>query len=176
MKKIYLAGPDVFRANALKHFEMLKTLCNKYGFEGLSPFDNDVNFDGELLSKKHSCHIFLGNIKQINNCDIIIANLVPFRGVCIDDGTAFEIGLGFAKEKLMYGYSEYCNMTMNEIIQFYFDITEGSDLKQSEFPIIESFEGNCVNLMIQESIELSGGKILKSFEDCLIDLKENYNL
>jgi hypothetical protein len=40
-----------------------------------------------------------------------------------------------------------------------------------EFVMIEAFGHNCVNLMIQESIELSGGKILSTFEECLIDLK-----
>jgi nucleoside 2-deoxyribosyltransferase len=40
MRTIYLAGPDVFRINALEHFIEMKKLCQKYGFNDLSPFDN----------------------------------------------------------------------------------------------------------------------------------------
>ena len=36
-RKLYLAGPDVFRADAVAHGEALKALCARYGFEGLYP-------------------------------------------------------------------------------------------------------------------------------------------
>ncbi|MCT0975824.1 nucleoside 2-deoxyribosyltransferase, partial [Pseudomonas aeruginosa] len=39
-RKLYLAGPDVFRADAVAHGEALKALCARYGFEGLYPLDN----------------------------------------------------------------------------------------------------------------------------------------
>ena len=38
MKKIYLAGPDVFLANAIEEGERLKALCQDYGYEGLLSF------------------------------------------------------------------------------------------------------------------------------------------
>lgn len=40
MKKIYLAGPDVFEKDALEVGKVLKALCNEFGFEGLFPLDN----------------------------------------------------------------------------------------------------------------------------------------
>lgn len=164
MKKIYLAGPDVFRKDAYKHFENMKKLCDKYGFIGLSPFDNDNTFDGEAFSSKHSVYIFKGNLIQIKNCDIIIANLIPFRGCCVDDGTAWELGCGYAQDKILYGYTPHCTLTLQEV-------TNQIPKLIDEFPNVETFGRNCVNLMLQESIELSGGKILATFEDCLIDLK-----
>jgi nucleoside 2-deoxyribosyltransferase len=160
-KKIYLAGPDVFRENPIEHFNKLKELCSEYGFEGLSPFDNE-NFDGELFSKAHSTNVFLSNVNLIvEKCDIIVANLTQFRGACVDDGTAWEIGCGYAHKRLMYGYTSEFNIPMP--LQYLLHNIS------SEFPNVESFANNCVNLMLQESIELSGGKILASFEDCLID-------
>jgi len=159
--KIYLAGPDVFRSNPLEHFEAIKKLCDKYGFIGLSPFDNEDSFDGELFSKQHSTAVFLGNVGLIKNCNIIIANLVPFRGACVDDGTAFEIGCGYANNKILYGYTELNNHSIKDVVKMKYDASF-----QPEFPGIESFGDNCVNLII----ELSGGKILKTFEDCLIDI------
>lgn len=166
MKKIYLAGPDVFRENTSVHFNKMKKLCKKYGFIGLSPFDNETNFDGETLSKTHSIHIFNGNVNIIKNCDIIVANLIPFRVSCVDDGTSWELGYGYSCGKLLYGYTPYYNITLKDMTNSTYDLNN-----QIEFTKIEEFGNNSVNLMLQESIELSGGKILKTFEDCLIDLK-----
>lgn len=45
MKKIYLAGPDVFEKDALAQGEVLKKLCNDFGFEGVFPLDNDIQED-----------------------------------------------------------------------------------------------------------------------------------
>ena len=53
MKKIYLAGPDVFLPNAKEHGEVLKDRCLEYGFKGLFPLDNEVSADSkEVLAKK----------------------------------------------------------------------------------------------------------------------------
>ncbi len=43
MKKIYLAGPDVFLPNAIEEGERLKALCEEYGYEGLFPMDNIIS-------------------------------------------------------------------------------------------------------------------------------------
>lgn len=176
MNNIYLAGADVSRndADALDYFERVKALCNKYGFTGLSPFDNE-KFEGELFSKAHSKSIFLSNIDLIHKCNIIIVNLNPFRGACVDDGSAFEMGVGFTLKKIMYGYTQFHNEKLKDITENYFNYNY---LRQkSIYPKIEKFGNNCVNLMLQEGIELFGGKILPTFEDCLKDLKENqYNL
>jgi nucleoside 2-deoxyribosyltransferase len=42
MKKVYLAGPDVFRPNAKEHGEKLKAICLKHGLEGLYPLDKEI--------------------------------------------------------------------------------------------------------------------------------------
>lgn len=165
MKKIYLAGPDVFRKDAMAHFTEIKNLCDKYGFKGLSPFDNE-DFDGVALSKGHSISIFKSNVELIKQCDIIIANLIPFRGACIDDGTAWEIGCGFTLGKIICGYTPYCEHKLKDVTKMMYNIHQ-----QKDFPNIEMFADNCVNLMLQESIELTGGKILPSFESCLIHLQ-----
>jgi nucleoside 2-deoxyribosyltransferase len=169
MKKLllYLAGPDVFRENALEHFAKMKALCDKYEFEGMSPFDNEDNFKGVLYSKEHSTRVFHCNHGAIKICDVVIANLVPFRGACIDDGTAWEVGCGFVHGKLLYGYTPWYDRPLVANTPAHY--------QNSTFPNIEHFGNNCVNLMIQESIEVSGGRILMSFEDCLIDLKEKYD-
>jgi nucleoside 2-deoxyribosyltransferase len=151
MKRIYLAGPDVFRANNVEHFRELKALCTKYNFEGCSPLDCDLSI--EMITSQI---IFKSNYKLIDSCDIVLANLTQFRGDCVDDGTSWEIGYAFAKQKLICGYTPNYNIELK-------NATKHTD---NNFPIVEDF-GNCVNLMIEDSINLSGGVIAETAEDCL---------
>jgi nucleoside 2-deoxyribosyltransferase len=115
-----------------------------------------------MNSKEHSIIIFQNNINKIKDCDIIVANINPFRGACVDDGTAFEIGFGYALGKKIYGYAFSCDMSLVDRTNLYYNVND-----DTKFPIIENFKGNSHNLMIQESIELSGGKIYQTFDDVL---------
>ena len=119
------------------------------------------------LSKEHSNYIFKNNISLIRQCDIIIANLTPFRGACIDDGTAFEIGYGFSQGLKIYGYTTHLNKSLIEITHELFDVS-----KQPEFTIIENFDNHPVNLMIYESIKESGGFICETFEEVIKKISE----
>lgn len=97
MKKVYIAGPDVFRPDAVEHGRRCKAVCAEYGLIGLYPFDNEADTAEE---------IFKGNCALIDECDIVCANLNPFRGDEPDSGTCFELGYGHAKGKALYGYLE----------------------------------------------------------------------
>ena len=165
--KIYLAGPDVFRSNAISRLNSLKRFAERYGHRGLAPLDNVLNIaDSEKGTPKHATLIFEANVDLIEECDVIIANLEPFRGPSIDDGTAWEIGYGYARGKKIYGYSALSDKSLEEITKMMFDMS-----KQTKYPNIEKM-GHSVNLMIQDSIVASGGKIFKTFEECLIDLNK----
>lgn len=165
-KKIYLAGPDVFRKDAKNHMEKLISICDKYGFEGLSPLDNEINVSNHDLNE--ALTIFRSNTELIDECDIVVANIQPFRGACIDDGTAFEIGYGFARGKLICGYSELYEMKLSEIVEKFSPENHLSD----DFPGIENF-GLSHNLMIAGAISDSHGIIAKSFEDVLKHFNKN---
>ena len=102
MKKIYLAGPEVFLENGKDYGEMLKQKCLTAGFEGLFPLDNDAH--GETLEEL-ARNIREGNIELIKSCDIVIANLSPFRGPEPDSGTVWEVGFAQALGKVVVGYS-----------------------------------------------------------------------
>lgn len=95
MKKIYLAGFDVFAPDAVQRGAKMKLLCAEKGFAGLYPFDNEAD---------HAAGIFAGNCGLIDQADIVIANLNAFRGNEPDSGTCFEVGYAFAKGKTVYGY------------------------------------------------------------------------
>lgn len=102
MKKIYLAGPDVFEKDSIELGIEYVKLCQKYGFEGLYPLDNVVNFNQE--KQKIAQDIFIANKNMIDSCDIVIANLNSFRGKESDSGTVWECGYAYALGKEVYGY------------------------------------------------------------------------
>ena len=102
--RIYLAGFDVFRADALKHGRYLKALCDAHGLEGLYPFDNEVAQG--LPPEETAALICKANIEMIKRCDGVLANLNVFRGGEPDSGTAFEVGMAVALGKPVWAYFE----------------------------------------------------------------------
>ncbi len=101
--KIYLAGPGVFRQDAKEHGEELKKKCSSAGFEGLFPTDGEI--DEELNGVDRAKAIYAANIRLIQDADLVIANISPFRGPGMDAGTAFEIGFALALQKPVIGYA-----------------------------------------------------------------------
>ena len=163
-KKIYIAGPDVFENNSIEIGQKYVQLCKYYGFEGLYPLDNVINFNQE--KQKIAQDIFKANKNLIDSCDIVIANLSSFRGKESDSGTIWECGYASALGKKVYGYinrdSSYLGQfEENEILVNEHGFT---DLKGR---LIEDFDYN-VNLMIACSVEEI---IVGNFEDVLKKLK-----
>jgi nucleoside 2-deoxyribosyltransferase len=103
MLKIYLAGPDVFETDAIEQGRALKELCRQYGFEGLFPLDNEIAFDGTPYAIAKA--IREANIALLKECDLVMANLNPFRGLEPDSGTVYEVGYAAALGKKVYGYA-----------------------------------------------------------------------
>ena len=113
MKKIYLAGPDVFEPNAIEVGEKLKQLAYQYGFIGLFPLDNIIS--GQDTPHEIARAIRAANIKLIESADIIMANLNPFRGIEPDSGTVYEVGFAAALKKEVYCYATDCRDMIERI-------------------------------------------------------------
>jgi len=142
MKKIYIAGPDVFERNSIEIGKNLIQLCKEYGYEGLYPLDNIVDFSQE--KQKIASDIYKANVEMINKADIVVANLNSFRGKEADSGTVWECGYAYALGKKVYGYMsdtkdyrEHFNNAKEED-SIYFD---------EENRVIENFN-HPINLMI----------------------------
>ncbi len=146
LKKIYIAGFDVFKDDAVSIGNKYKEICKSNGFIGLYPLDNQ---------ESNANKIFKGNIGLINESDIIVANLNDFRGQTMDDGTAFELGYAYASGKLLYGYLDD-DRSMIEKIGY----------KDSDGYNTEDFD-KPINLMISESTKIVKG----DFENCIKRLK-----
>ena len=97
MIRAYLAGPDVFLADAMEHARRKVELCAVRGIEGVPPLD-----DAPVASWRD---IYGRNLALMQSCDIVIANLTPFRGASADAGTLVEIGWFLGRGRPVYGYS-----------------------------------------------------------------------
>ena len=161
MKKIYIAGPDVFEKDAIEIGQKLSTLCRKYNLEGLYPLDNKIEF----TTKKHTAQkIFEANIELIRQADIVVANLNDFRGKEADSGTVWECGYASALGKKVYAYmnntNSYINRFKEEDKHFDHDVKMIVD---KDNKIIEDFDLP-INLMLGCSIK---NIVQGNFEDVL---------
>ena len=102
MKKVYLAGPGIFRPDAAEYGAMLKDLCEHYGLKGLFPLDSEVRGNNP---RELAATIRAANIRMLEQSDYVIADLSPFRGPEPDSGTVWEIGYAAALGKPVLGYS-----------------------------------------------------------------------
>jgi nucleoside 2-deoxyribosyltransferase len=102
--RIYLAGPEVFLSNAKEIGEKKKALCRKFGFEGIFPIDVEVDTQGKSAREIGFC---ISDINEalIKSCDIVVANITPFRGPSADVGTVYEVGFAHALGKKVYAYT-----------------------------------------------------------------------
>jgi len=162
MKKIYLAGPDVFYREVFDIARNKKEIIDELSkgtMVGLHPFDKELIEAQTPLDKGRM--ISKANRSMMDDADIMIANITPFRGANIDDGTAFEIGYMMAQGKMIYAYSNAGNSLYKGNVTNWIDsmkvggINEPDDqgyIRDHNGASVEQFGFPC-NLMIGEIIE-----------------------
>lgn len=99
---IYLAGPDVFRADAKEYSASLKRVCASVGLEALWPLDQQIEAQTPIAA---AYAIRNANVALIERCDAVVANISPFRGPNMDPGTAWELGYAAALRKPIFPFS-----------------------------------------------------------------------
>jgi nucleoside 2-deoxyribosyltransferase len=149
--RIYLAGFDVFRPDAVAHGETLKALCRAFGFEGLYPLDAAVPSITDPGDRAR--WIYEANIGAIRQADIVLANVNDFRGSGEpDSGTAFEIGFAVATGKPVWAYTMDRRALRERVPS---SVTESGLLCEKGF-LVEDF-GLPMNLMIACSTRIVFG-------------------
>jgi len=150
--KIYFAGPNVFHPEAKKMETEIVKLCETLGVTPLIPGDSGIDWSNPNQAEIAQ-QIFEINRDHILNCDGIIANVTPFRGACVDDGTAWEIGFGAALKKPIVTYGSGFRTT-GETIESVSGVDQSftSPRRDSDQFLIEEF-GLQNNLMIACSTE-----------------------
>jgi nucleoside 2-deoxyribosyltransferase len=161
-KTIYLAGFDVFYPDAVERAERMKALCEEAGFIGRFPADVSIDPTG-LTPAELAAAIFERDSQLVRECDIVAANLHPFRGAEPDSGTCFELGLAYGLGKKLYGYAPGGTMA-ERISEFHGPVSESADgrIADSDGFTVEKF-GSPVNLMISVPATI----VVGGLEDCL---------
>jgi len=152
MRKVYLAGPDVFLPDAVAVGLRKKELCAAYGFEGLYPFDNEMSpsLSGERIDRL----IYRANERMIRRADLGIFNLTPFRGPSADVGTVFELGMLVGLGKSVFGYTNVVENLLDRSERTFEPVQKV--WRDSACMAVEDF-GNADNLMIDNSLIEHGG-------------------
>lgn len=174
--KLYLAGPEVFLPNAVAYAKWQLELCKQYGFIGLHPMDNNIDLGDKDMST--ALRIYHGDIGQIRQCDIIVANCNSFRGALIDDGTAYELGYGNALGKISYGYIDKLIPWKERILSRYVCVRTDSGMfaDKEGYLLVDDFSTS-INLMMQCGMLARGGRLIEGgFEDCLLAISSDLAL
>jgi nucleoside 2-deoxyribosyltransferase len=103
--KAYLAGPDVFLPDAPEHARRKVAICARHGITGRPPLNEDAESPESLPDDEAWRTIFRECSTMMEECDIIIANLTPFRGPSADAGTLVELGWFLGRGRPVFGYS-----------------------------------------------------------------------
>jgi nucleoside 2-deoxyribosyltransferase len=172
---VYLAGPDIFREDAVEYAEQQKQYCRDNGLAPQHPFDNNIEI--KELGPEYRGEIYAADIKQMISCDAIIANVNSFRGVEPDGGTAFEVGwfAGFNAalrvlkavypQKRIYCFCDDALEYKERTLKAGYISAMDQDIDKDGMAI-SIFDMN-VNLMLQVSAEEEGAFLMNGFEDCV---------
>lgn len=167
---VYIAGFECFMPNGRELAQAAVDLCEKMGFEGISPVLGHTlgdTIDFSHGKKSAAKQIFMNNIKYINYCDIVIANLNNFRGWEPDGGTCFELGYAYSQGKKLYGFMDDTRPCYEKYI--------GSVHRDGPFWRDDKgafFESGACNLMISGPAVIVEG----TFADALAKAKQDLEL
>lgn len=168
MRRLYLAGPEVFRPDAAAIGARMRAICAHYDFVGVYPLEAELTTGDEPLSRR----IYAANVASIRGCDAVIANLSPFRGPSADAGTVFEIGFAIALGKPVFAYADASSTYAARVAESCGPLRrEDARLFAADGGSVEDF-GLVDNLMLVEAVRGQGwdvvlGETSAAFEDCL---------
>lgn len=147
--KLYLAGPDVFRADARQWADRSQVLCADAGHRALLPLD-------EGLAGADA--IYRNNLRLLAEADAVLANLNPFRGAEPDSGTCVEIGYALALGKPIIGYAT----DLRPLRERLHAVAAGDGCcRDGEGLVVEDF-GLPLNLMLAVPVQLVQGGLAEA--------------
>jgi nucleoside 2-deoxyribosyltransferase len=152
---IYLAGPDVFLPDAAEIGRRKVEICARHGLIGRYPLDNPV----DLAAADASLQIYKGLEAMMDECDVIIANLTPFRGPGADPGTVYELGYMAARGKFCLGYSNDPAVYCDRVRHFTTVTSRGGYLVDADGLSVEDFALSD-NLMMMHALDLHGAPLV----------------
>ena len=149
---VYLAGPDVFFADAMERAATMKAALAARNMTGLFPLDSEFDLAGFSDRESLGLAIARANEAFMRKADIGLANIQPWRGVEADDGTSYEIGVMSALGKIIVLYTNDRRPFFERIVNDVYrgDVQQDGSIKRgaSDRMMIEEFDGFADNLML----------------------------
>lgn len=155
--RVYLAGPEVFLPNAAALGVAKKEICAAHGLLGVFPLDGGLDLS-DMQPRQQGRAIYGANVGLIRSCDLLIANLTPFRGPSADVGTAFELGFMAALGRPVLAYSNSAQSFRTRLAaHFHGDLRRRADgqLAAPDGLAVEDFD-MLDNLMLHGALEEGG--------------------
>lgn len=156
--RVYLAGPEVFLADADAVAAAKRAVCAAHGLEGVFPTDHRADPAADSAAEEHM-RLYLRNEAHIRSCDALIANVTPFRGPSADAGTVFEMGFMRALDRPVFAYSNTTRGFVARTLAFLGPAArrradgsweDGDGLAVEDFDLFD-------NLMVEGGVLASGG-------------------
>ena len=160
--RVYLAGPEVFLANAREIGALKRAVCAKYGLVGVFPGDHEDGCDLALPPADQGLAISRGMERIMRNCDAMIANLTPFRGPSADVGSTYEMGFMRALGRPIFAYSNDDRSFLDRVTAYcagHVRVRPTGEREDLDGMVIEPF-GLHDNLMLVGGVVASGGCII----------------
>ena len=156
MRKVYMAGPDIFKTTWPDIAERILNACASWGFEALLPIPAGKSLDHPDVSgitvpgkPKDAALVFESCLEMIRSCDAVVADITPFRGDEPDSGTVFEIATAYALGKPVVAYTRDTRLTHERHAHNGVKTDCGALVCRSGF-LVERFDLPC-NVMVAQA-------------------------
>jgi nucleoside 2-deoxyribosyltransferase len=159
MPSVYLAGPEVFLAGGRELIDLKRDLAARHGLE---PTRRHAEFTPEELHGPLGLAISRRNEQLMDEADLCIANLTPFRGLSADPGTVFEVGYVIAQGKPVFGYTTEPALYADRVATALGPLTRnGGRLEAADGSMVED-HGWSDNLMMEGAILSRGWDFVRA--------------
>jgi len=153
-KRVYLAGPEVFLANARQIGARKREICARHDLVGVFPADEECEPGLDLPPSERGIAISCAMERVMRTCDAMIVNLTPFRSPSADVGSAYEMGFMRALGRPVFAYSNDTRPFFDRVAAFCGDTLRRrptGEFEDSDGMAIERFALND-NLMLAGAV------------------------
>jgi len=160
--RVYLAGPDVFLADAREIGARKHAICQRHGLIGVFPSDEEEDCNPSTTLPGRGLAISHVMERALRSCDAMIVNLTPFRGPSADVGSAYEMGFMRALGRPIFAYTNDDRSYFDRVVEFC-----GGTIRERPTGIHEDPDGMAIepftlrdNLMLEGGVIGSGGCLI----------------
>jgi len=160
--RVYLAGPEVFLANAREIGLRKRTICERHGLMGVFPADEEEASNPSMTPPERGLAISRAMEHVMRTCDAMIVNLTPFRGPSVDVGSAYEMGFMRALGRPIFAYTNDDRPLFDRVVEFC-----GGTVRERPTGEHEDSDGMAIEpFILRDNLMLEGGVIASG--GCLI--------